>query len=120
MYSTTYHPQTDGLSERTNQIFEIALCFFVYALENPFCWPEILPRIQSILNNSSSSTIGKTPNKIAYGFSPKKSLDLISFSTLPDIYVARADAADAISFALPNQKAHYNRKHQLLFMKFGD
>lgn len=30
------------------------------------------------------------------------------------------DAADAISFALANQKAHYNRKHQPMFMKVGD
>ena len=72
------------------------------------------------MNNTSSSTTGKTPNKIAYGFLPRRPLDLISLSSLPDTYVARADAADAISFALANQKAHYDRKHQPLFMKVGD
>lgn len=39
---------------------------------------------------------------------------------MPDTYVARTGAADAISFAFANQKAHYNRKHQPLFMKVGD
>ena len=120
LYSTAYHPQTDGSSERTNQTVEIALRFFVHALEDPSCWPEVLPRIQSILNNTLSSTTGKTPNEIAYGFLLRKPLDLISLSSLPDTYVARADAADAISFALANQKAHYDRKHQPLFMKVGD
>lgn len=120
LYSTAYHPQTDGSSERTNQTVEIALCFFVHALEDPFCWPEVLPHIQSILNNTLSSTTGKTPNEIANRFLPRRPLDLISFSSLPDTYVAQADVADIISFALANQKAHYNRKHQPFFMKVGD
>lgn len=35
LYSTAYYPQTDGSSERTNQKVEIALRFFVHALEDP-------------------------------------------------------------------------------------
>ena len=45
LYSTAYHPQTDGSSERTNQTIEIALRFFVHALEDPSLWPEVLPQI---------------------------------------------------------------------------
>lgn len=45
LYSTAYHPQTDGSSERTNQTVEIALRFFVHGLLNPSVWPGILPRI---------------------------------------------------------------------------
>lgn len=41
-------------------------------------------------------------------------------TTLPKIYVARIEAADAISFALTNYKEHYDKDHQLLFMKVGD
>ena len=120
LYSIAYHPQTDGSSERTNQIVEIALRFFVHAMEDASRWPEVLPHIQSLLNNTSSSTTGKTPNKIAYGFSPRRPLDLCSAATLPDTYVARTGAADAIFFALANHKEHYNRSHQPLFMKVGD
>lgn len=120
LYSTAYHPQTDVSSERMNQTVEIALRFFVHGLEDPSQWPKVLSRIQSILNNTSSSTTGKTPNEIAYGFSPWRPLDLPAFSPIPDTYVARTDAADAISFALANQKAHYDRKHQPMFMKVGD
>ncbi len=120
LYSTTYHPQTDGSSKRTNQTVEIALRFFVHAMDDPLRWPDVLPRIQSLLNNTSSSTTGKTPNEVAYGFSPRRPLDLCSAATLPDTYVARATAADAISFALTNHKEHYDRSHQPLFMKVGD
>ena len=120
LYSTAYHLQTDGTSERTNQTVKIVLRFFVYAIDNPSRWSEVLPRIQFLLNNTSSSTTGKTPNEVAYRFSPMKLLDLCLATTLPDAYVARTAAADAILFALANQKEHYNRSHQPLFMKAGD
>ena len=120
LYSTAYHPQIDGSSKRINQTVEIALRFFVHALKDACFWPEILLCIQSILNNTSSWTTDKTPNKIAYGFSPCRPLDLLSNLLLPNTFQVRTNATDAISFALANQKAHYNRKHQLLFMKIGD
>ena len=120
LYSTAYHPQRDGASKRTNQTVEIALRFFVHTMDDPLRWSEVLPRIQSLLNNTSSSTTGKTLNEITYGFSPRRSLDLFSSTTLPNTYVARTAAADAILFALANHKNHYNKSHQPLFMKVGD
>lgn len=82
-------------------------------------WPEILPKIQSLLNNTSSSTTGKTPNEIAYGFSTRRPLDLLAAIPTPDVS-SRLDAADAIAFATANQKEHYDRRHQPLFMKVGE
>ena len=120
LYSIPYHPQTDGSSKRTNRTVEIALRFFVHAMEDTSRWPEVLPRIYSLLNNTSSSTTGKTPNEIAYGFSPRRPLDLCLAATSPNTYVARTGAADAIFFALANHKEHYDRSHQPLFMKVGD
>lgn len=117
LYSTAYHIQIDGSSERTNQTVEIALRFFNHAMEDASRWPKILPQIQSLLNNTSFSTTGKTPNEIAYGFSPKRPLDLCLAVTRSDTYVARTEAADTISFALANHKEYYDRSHQPLFMK---
>lgn len=78
LYSTAYHPQTNQSSERINQIVEIALQFFIHAMKDASRWPKVLPRIQSLLNNTSSSTTGKTPNEIAYSFSLQRPLDLLS------------------------------------------
>lgn len=80
----------------------------------------MLSYVQSISNNTSPSIISKTPNEIAYDFSPHKPLDLLSNPLLSITFQARSDVTDAISFALANQKVHYDRKHQLLFMKVGD
>lgn len=64
--------------------------------------------------------MGKTLNKVAYGFSLKRPLDLYSTVSQPDIYVACTKAIDVISFALTNQKNHYDRTHQSLFIKVRD
>lgn len=120
LYSTVYHSQTDGSSKRTNPTIEIALQFFVYALNNLGLWSQVLSRIHAIINNTSSSSTGKMPNKIAYGFFPHYPLDLLAALLIPDILAACADALGAISFALLNQKVIYDRKHQPLFMKIGE
>ena len=64
--------------------------------------------------------MGKTPNELAYAFSPWRLLDLLAAVPTPDALFARADATKAISFALLNQKLAYDCRHQLLFMKVGE
>jgi hypothetical protein len=43
LFSLSYHPQTDGQSERTNQSAEICLRYLIGALDDPKQWPVILP-----------------------------------------------------------------------------
>lgn len=51
LYSTAYHPQTDGQLERTNQTAEIALRHAVFM--NPDVdWTSLLPAVQMALNSS--------------------------------------------------------------------
>lgn len=117
LYNIAYYLQIDRSSEHTNQTVEIVLRFFIHALEDPAKWPKVLPQIQSILNNTSSSTTGETPNKVAYGFSLQRLFVLLSALPLSQPLAIRAEAFDAIFFAISNQKATYDRKHQPLFMK---
>lgn len=94
--------------------------FFIHAIEDAFWWPEVLSYIQSLLNNTFFSTIGKTPNKITYKFSFRRPLNLFLAITLPGIYVAYIGAADIIFFAFTNHKKHYNRNYLSIFMKVRD
>ena len=121
LYSTAYHPQTDGQSERTNQTAEIMLRFFVAGLERPELWPSVLPRLQAIMNSSISAATGKTPNEVIYGFKPNQPLDLVAASSMPELKppTARISAADALAFANMNAKHYYDKHHTPMFLKEG-
>ena len=121
LYSTAYHPQTDGTSERTNQSVEIALRFWMNTLEDVKRWPLTIPAIQASFNNTISAPIGKTPNEVAVGMPLNQPLDIAAYDRqiIPD-GIARIEAADAIAFAEINSKAYYNRRHQPQFLRVGD
>ena len=122
LYSTAYHPQTDGSSERTNQTIEIALRFWMSVLEHPQQWPVTIPAIQSAYNNTVSVPTGCTPNEVVYGFTPNAALDLTKYEkdSLPSAAAARLEASDAIAFAQMSAKFHYDRRHQPQFFREGD
>lgn len=115
-----YHPQTNGSSKQTNQMVKITLYFSIHAIDNPFCQPKILPRIQSQLNNISSLTIRETLNEIAFRFFSRKPLDLCLAVILPDTYIVHTEASNMIFFAFVNQKKYYDRSHQPLFIRVRD
>lgn len=120
LYSTAYYPETDGSSKHTNQTIEITSQFFLHAFNDLILWPKIFSQIQSIFYNTFCLTINKIPNKIAYGFFLQRPLDLPRLSKLLIAFQTCADTANAISFTLANQKAHHNKKHQILFLKIED
>ena len=64
-FSTAYHPQTDGQSERTIQILEDMLRACV--LDFSGSWNKYLPLIEFSYNNSYQSTIGVAPYEMLYG-----------------------------------------------------
>ena len=78
LYSTAWHPQTDGMSERSNQTAEIALRYYIATLLDPRQWPTVLPRLSASLNNSTKySSTAKTPTQIMYGFRTREALDFL-------------------------------------------
>ena len=66
--STSFHPQTDGQTERTNQTLEQYLRIFSNHPQDN--WVEILPMAQFAYNSSQSSTTGRTPFYANYGYEP--------------------------------------------------
>jgi RNase H-like domain found in reverse transcriptase/Integrase zinc binding domain len=65
--STAFHPQTDGLSERTNQWVEQYLRL-ITANQNE--WSKWLPMVTAIHNNNWNSTTGFAPNELFIGWEP--------------------------------------------------
>ena len=66
--STSFHPQTDGQTERTNQTLEQYLRIFSNHPQDN--WVELLPMAQFAYNSSKSSTTGRTPFYANYGYEP--------------------------------------------------
>ncbi|WVZ58247.1 hypothetical protein U9M48_008533, partial [Paspalum notatum var. saurae] len=64
-FSTAYHPQTDGQTERTNQILEDMLrtCAIQYSTS----WDMCLPYAEFSYNNSYQASLKKLPFEALYG-----------------------------------------------------
>lgn len=67
--SSTYHPQTDGQTERVNQCMETFLCFFVQAC--PKQWIHWLHLAEYWYNTSWHSALNRSPSQVLYGRSPR-------------------------------------------------
>ncbi|WVZ84376.1 hypothetical protein U9M48_031414 [Paspalum notatum var. saurae] len=64
-FSTAYHPQTDGQTERTNQILEDMLR--VCAIQYGTSWDKSLPYAEFSYNNSYQASLKKSPFEALYG-----------------------------------------------------
>jgi hypothetical protein len=67
--STAYHPQTNGQSERTNQMVETILR--LYCNQEQDNWREWLPVVQYIINSRPSATTKQSPYELWMGFVPR-------------------------------------------------
>jgi len=63
-FSTAYHPQTDGQSERTIQTLKDMLR--LYVLDFKESWIRYLPLVEFAYNNSFQATIGMALYKALY------------------------------------------------------
>ncbi len=72
--STSYHPQSDGQTERFNRIIEQTLRMYVQPHGRD--WDKILPMCEFAVNNNHHTSIGTTPFYLNYGYHPKTPLSL--------------------------------------------
>ena len=73
-FSTAYHPQSDGQTERTNQSLEGYLRLYCnYQQDN---WPDLLPVAEFAYNNAPHSTTQVSPFFANYGYNPRATLTL--------------------------------------------
>lgn len=73
-YSTAFHPQTDGQTERTNRVLEEVLRHFIDGEHKQ--WEELLPLVSFAMNNAKSSSTGETPFFLNHGCHPATPVSL--------------------------------------------
>jgi transposase InsO family protein len=74
LFSTTYHPQTDGQTEVVNRTLSTLLRAIIR--KNIKTWEECLPHVEFAYNRAVHSANKFSPFEIVYGFNPLTPLDL--------------------------------------------
>ena len=99
--STAYHPQTNGLTERTNEVVETALRHYVSPDHTD--WDKKLPFIEFALNDMYRETTGTTPfrmNRITVPLSPFEAVkDRIA--TQKELTVPQSELASWMGISVP-------------------
>ena len=125
-FSTAYHPQTDGQTERVNQVIEDMLR--AYCMREPARWTRYLYLIEFAYNASFQRSIGMSPFKALYGqecLTPLKWTDpLIRVQVSKEMLDEIQEQVDQIRLdikaAQDRQKAYANSKRIDRVFEEGD
>jgi hypothetical protein len=115
--STAYHPQSDGQTERMNQVLEDMLRHWVNpALDN---WDALLDCAEFAINNAQSQSTGTTPFRLNYGYDPLTPLALAAGAELPAVdtclksmHEALVSAKLSLQAAQDRQKSAFDQKRK--------
>ena len=77
--SSSFHPQTDGQTERQNRTLEQTIRNYINVKQND--WDEHLVGAELAYNNQRHSSTKYTPSQLVYGQHPNLPLDIITRST---------------------------------------
>ena len=75
LFSSAYHPQTDGQTEVTNRTLSTLLRVLIK--KNIKEWEQCLPIAEYAYNRARHSTTGKSPFEVVYGFNLLSPLDIL-------------------------------------------
>ena len=64
-FSTAYHPQIDGQTERVNQVLEDMLR--MYVMDKPTKWEDYSHLVEFAYNNGHQASLGMSPYEALYG-----------------------------------------------------
>ena len=106
-FSTAYHPQTDGQTERVNQELETYLRFYVTYMQDD--WIQYLPIAEFARNNTIHSSIKVTPFFANYGYHPRFDVRVpLEAGTSPAASEQAADLAEVHQYVQTNLKRPKN------------
>ena len=113
--STAYHPQSDGQTERVNQVLEQYLRIFCDYQQDD--WAQLLPLAEFAYNNACSMTTGTSPFRSNYGYHPRASIQAPIRKTdnptaegfVEELKSVQEKARGQIKTAQEAQKRNYDR-----------
>lgn len=110
--SSSYHPQTDGQTERLNQCLETYLRCMVHSCPNK--WSSWIVLAEFWYNTTPHSAHGKTPFQVLYGHPPRHfGIGLTSMCTVPDLEQWLREHEDMTQVIKHNLlRAQQRMKHQ--------
>ncbi|KAJ1573557.1 hypothetical protein NDA11_005543 [Ustilago hordei] len=125
--SMAYHPQTDGQTERVNQVIEQYLRMYCNYEQDD--WVNLLDTAAFVYNNTVHNSIGVSPFFACYGWNPKAHPDIPRrlgvndpgrFEYLMDGKERCKYLQEQIREAQRRSVDQYNRKHKDIEFKVGD
>lgn len=127
-HSTPYHPQTNGLTERTNRTLVNMISMYVSSDHKN--WDEVLPFVTYAYNTAQHETTGYSPFFLLYARPPRYTLDTIfpfgshDYACIAET-LCRAEEARRIARlrTLASQKQYksrYDSRHRQVTYEPGD
>jgi hypothetical protein len=126
LFSTAYHPQTDGQTERVNQILEDMLRMHV--MNQPRKWEDYLPLVEFAYNNDYQASLKMSPFEVLYGrscntpVSWSNPINEISFGPdmLKEMEQQVTQIKQNLKVAQNRQKSYVDQKRTPREFKMGD
>ncbi len=110
-FSTAFHPQTDGQTERANRVIEEVLRHFVDKEHSN--WEELLPLVAFAMNNAKSASHGETPFFLNYGTHPVNPVELdLPMGTMPTLDRVLGDMSHTLTRVKELLKAAQDRQSE--------
>ena len=105
MFSSAYHPQTDGQTEVTNWMLSTLLRVLIK--KNIKEWEECLPIAEFAYNRARHSSTSKSSFEVVYSFNPLSPLDILPLPLQENINM------DAIARMRYLKKMHEDTRHTI-------
>ncbi|KAA3466139.1 Transposon Ty3-I Gag-Pol polyprotein [Gossypium australe] len=116
LFSTTFHPQTDGQMEVVNRVLSTLLRAIIR--KNLKSWEECLPHIEFAYNRFVHSATKHSPFEVVYGFNPLTPLYLLP---LPNNQLIHHDARKKVDFVKKlHQKERFPAQRRPKLLPRGD